>query len=204
MCSSALWRCTVTLKEEPHWERGGHSWCPRAPCHGWDNPLAPCLQLSHASSSHHAYLPAPATPRHSPAQCSRGAARLRPGSGSADRKQTFEAPRQHHHKSQPQPAALTALPIAEGPEGLLSEKPPGEVASRTSPGCCAMSLESSRCPGCWRVPPVPLSSAGPSQRCCGDATTVCSLPCCEREAGEATLLRKPHLHQAPLNSREPT
>jgi len=59
-----------------------------------------------------------------------------------------------------------------------------------------MSLESSRCPGCWRGHPVPWSSAGPSQRCCGDATAACSLPCCEQEGG-ATLLRKPHLRQPP-------
>lgn len=70
-----------------------------------------------------------------------------------------------------------------------------------------MSLESSHCPGCWCGHPVPLSSAGPSQRCCGDATTACSLPCCEREAGEATLLRTSHLHQHPLtpgSQRDPS
>lgn len=63
-----------------------------------------------------------------------------------------------------------------------------------------MSLESSHCPSCWHGHPVPLSSAGPSQRCCGDATTACSLPCCEGEAGEAKPLRKSHLHQPLLSS----
>lgn len=71
---------------------------------------------------------------------------------------------------------------------------------RASPGCYAMSLESSHCPGCWHGHPVPWSSAGPSQRCCGDATAVCSLPCCEGEAGEAKLLRKSHLQQPLLSS----
>lgn len=92
-------------------------------------------------------------------------------------------------------------------EGLSSEKPLGEVASRASPACCAMSLESSRCPSCWRGHPVPLSSAGPSQRCCGDATTACCLLYCEREAGEATPLRKSHPHQpllAPERQCEPS
>lgn len=60
-----------------------------------------------------------------------------------------------------------------------------------------MNLVSSHCPGCWHGHPVPLSSAGPSQRCCGDATTACSLPCCE---GEAKLLRKSHFHQPLLSS----
>lgn len=71
---------------------------------------------------------------------------------------------------------------------------------RASPGCYAMSLESSHCPGCWHGHPVPLSSAGPSQRCCGDATTACSLPCCEGGVGQAKLLRKSHLQQPPLSS----
>lgn len=55
-------------------------------------PWDPAYSSPHASSSHHTYSPAPATQRHSPAQCSREAAHLRLGSGSADRKQTFGAP----------------------------------------------------------------------------------------------------------------
>lgn len=61
-------------------------------CPAMTGRIHPAHSCLHASSSHHTYSPAPATQQHSPAQCSRGAARLRPGSGSADRKQTFEAP----------------------------------------------------------------------------------------------------------------
>lgn len=47
----------------------------------------------HTSSSLCLYSPAPAIQRHSPARCSLEAVHLRPGSGSADHKQTFGAPR---------------------------------------------------------------------------------------------------------------
>lgn len=63
--------------------RGGPSW-HRVPQDTLPRPGEPPVP---------SHLPAPATRRHSPARCSLGGARRRPGSGSADRKQTFGAPR---------------------------------------------------------------------------------------------------------------
>lgn len=143
------------------------------------------------------YSPAPATRRHSPARCSLGDARRRPGSGSADRKLIFGAP------TTVSPPRLGSAGCPSRPAGLRGpsrESPPAEEAfPGPSPGCCATSRESSRCPGCWCGRPGPWSSACPSRRCCGDATAACCPPCCEPEAGEVRLRGgKSHLLQPPL------